>query len=262
MGADLIDLARAKRFLGLSEGETASDAILGELITEASTRFREETGREILQTSRREILDGNGETSILLSDYPVVSVQSLYVAGEVVYPVLPLHVATIPSTPYQIAVSYSGLTWAEDVAVELDGVPATKVGGAPAAGQYAVAAGTYTFAAADAGKVASITWLPTRGLGASGFLLDTDTGQIDLQGQTFTAGLRNVRVQYLAGWATAPADIQQAVCEMVAIRYRDRDHVGQVYRLAAGETNDWRGTSGALAYTQGVIERYRRPVIG
>lgn len=56
---------------------------------------------------------------------------------------------TIPSTPYQVTVTNSA-TWTTDLGVtKTDGTVYTRVASAPATGQYSVAAGIYTFAAAD-----------------------------------------------------------------------------------------------------------------
>ncbi len=57
----------------------------------------------------------------------------------------------IPGTPYQITptVPSSG-TWSQDLGVrDANGLPMTRVASAPTTGQYSVAAGVYTFAAAD-----------------------------------------------------------------------------------------------------------------
>lgn len=62
--------------------------------------------------------------------------------------------AVIPGTPYNITptVPNSG-TWTQDLGVvDANAVPMTRVASAPATGQYSVAAGVYTFAAADTGK--------------------------------------------------------------------------------------------------------------
>jgi len=62
--------------------------------------------------------------------------------------------STIPTTPFTITptVPSSG-TWVKDLGVrDTNGLPMTRVASAPAAGQYSVAAGVYTFAAADTGK--------------------------------------------------------------------------------------------------------------
>lgn len=62
--------------------------------------------------------------------------------------------ALIPATPFTVTptVPESG-TWSVDLGVrDANGFTMTRVASAPAAGQYSVAAGVYTFAAADTGK--------------------------------------------------------------------------------------------------------------
>lgn len=69
----------------------------------------------------------------------------------------------IPSTPFQITptVPASG-TWARDLGVRnASGNPMVCVSGTPATGQYAVAAGVYTFAAADTGLTVFISFAYT-----------------------------------------------------------------------------------------------------
>lgn len=66
----------------------------------------------------------------------------------------------IPTTPFQITptVPSSG-TWSKDLGVEnASGVPMVKVASAPTTGQYSVAAGVYTFAAADVGLFVAINY--------------------------------------------------------------------------------------------------------
>lgn len=68
--------------------------------------------------------------------------------------------AAIPATPYQITptVPNSG-TWSADLGVRNSaGLPMTRVSAAPATGQYSVAAGVYTFAAADTGTTVYISY--------------------------------------------------------------------------------------------------------
>lgn len=66
---------------------------------------------------------------------------------------------TIPGTPYQVTVSNSA-TWSQDqgVVFTLTGLPLTRVASGPAIGQYSVAAGVYTFAAADTTKAVLISY--------------------------------------------------------------------------------------------------------
>ena len=72
-------------------------------------------------------------------------------------------------------------------------------------------------------------------------------------------GVRNIEVQYRAGYETIPADLRQAVIEHAALRYRDREWGPQTYRLVGGEVVDRRGAeSGTLSYIKGVLDKYRR----
>lgn len=71
-------------------------------------------------------------------------------------------VGSIPGTPYTVTVSNSA-TWTTDLGVRFSstGLPLTLVTGTPTTGQYSVAAGVYTFAAADTLKGVLIDYLYT-----------------------------------------------------------------------------------------------------
>lgn len=68
--------------------------------------------------------------------------------------------ATIPATPFQITPTVPGSgTWSADLGVRnAQGNPMTRVASAPATGQYSVATGVYTFAAADTGQLVFINY--------------------------------------------------------------------------------------------------------
>jgi len=68
--------------------------------------------------------------------------------------------AAIPATPYAITPTVPGSgTWVRDLGVRnASGLPMTRVVSAPATGQYMVAAGVYTFAAADTGLTVFINY--------------------------------------------------------------------------------------------------------
>lgn len=68
--------------------------------------------------------------------------------------------AVIPATPFTITPTVpNGGTWSTDLGVrDSNGVPLTRVTSAPATGQYSVAAGVYTFAAADTAKTVYISF--------------------------------------------------------------------------------------------------------
>ena len=62
---------------------------------------------------------------------------------------------------------------------------------------------------------------------------------IQLRGYSFTRGAGNVVLSYNAGFATIPADVQQAAIELAAMRYRERDRVGMSSISGAGETTSF-----------------------
>lgn len=102
--------------------------------------------------------------------------------------------------------------------------------------------------------------------GAAGFVFD-DTGTVYVDGCTvFTRGWQNVAVTYTAGWVTPgqalatspvgtvtlPLDIQQAVIEVVALKFKaQRNNIGIAARQIAGET---------ISYSQADIPRSVVPV--
>lgn len=68
--------------------------------------------------------------------------------------------SVIPASPYTVTITppNSG-TWAYDLGVrDANGLPMTRVASAPTTGQYSVAAGVYTFAAADTTKTVFISY--------------------------------------------------------------------------------------------------------
>lgn len=73
---------------------------------------------------------------------------------------------TIPGTPFAVTVTNSA-TWVLDLGVifSATGIPLTRVASGPTTGQYSVASGVYTFAAADTtlGVKISYTWTTTGG---------------------------------------------------------------------------------------------------
>lgn len=88
---------------------------------------------------------------------------------------------TIPTTPYQVTVSNSA-TWTRDLGVQYStgasaGVPLVRVASSPATGEYSVAAGVYTFAAADTGLGVKISYNYTATGGSKISLVNQPMGQ-------------------------------------------------------------------------------------
>ena len=63
-------------------------------------------------------------------------------------------------------------------------------------------------------------------IAAADYVLYKDRGVIRLDGLTFASGIQNVKVVYVAGYATVPTDLAQALIELVADRFRQKEHQG------------------------------------
>lgn len=82
---------------------------------------------------------------------------------------------------------------------------------------------------------------------------------IKLDGYRFTAGVQNVRVDYTAGYAAVPADIEQAVIEACTLAYKRRDHLDVSAKSLAGETISYI-TAAFTPSSKQVLDQYRRVV--
>lgn len=63
-----------------------------------------------------------------------------------------------------------------------------------------------------------------------------DSSRIVLFGYTFGRGHNNVELNYTAGYASTPPEIEQACIELVSLRYKERDRIGHQSKSLAGET--------------------------
>ncbi|HVJ09269.1 MAG TPA: hypothetical protein VM554_12885 [Acidisarcina sp.] len=97
---------------------------------------------------------------------------------------------------------------------------------------------------------------------APGYYIDQDIDperiyQLYLIGQTFTDGAP-IAISYSAGYATVPADIEQAVIDWVVYRYKGRPNTGTVRRRSTEGEDVQVEQVDAPPTTLSVIERYRR----
>ena len=74
----------------------------------------------------------------------------------------------------------------------------------------------------------------------------------------FTPGLSERRAyRYTAGYAATPPEIAQACIELVCLRYKERDRIGQVSKNLAGEIVAFTQKD-MPADVQTLIDQYRR----
>ena len=93
-----------------------------------------------------------------------------------------------------------------------------------------------------------------------GFVVQGD--RVRLVGSVFSCGVSNVVVTYTAGWAVVPDDIQGAVCELAAMKYRQRDSIGVFSRAVVGQEQTMYQTASLPVQIQRVIDNYRIPGVG
>jgi hypothetical protein len=235
--------------------------------------------------------------------------------------------AVIPLAPgpYTAAVAKAA-AWNGDAGVILSvsGVALVKVTGSPAAGQFAVAAGVYTFNVAQAGLTVNISYttvmpgdallarmitaasqfvenwigypvasqsyalvldghggdvLPLGGkpplTGVTSLVIDgvaippaalvTDSGyrfspsSVWVQGYLFTRGRGNIGLTCTRGWAATPADLEQAVIEVIAVRFKERDRIGQDSASMQGQNVTF-STRDVPASVKTVLQGYKKVV--
>ena len=74
------------------------------------------------------------------------------------------------------------------------------------------------------------------GVTVNGWLLDETGKMVILRNYWFNRGTQNIVISYTAGYATTPPEIEEACIELIGLRYRERDRIGQVSKAIGGET--------------------------
>lgn len=100
-------------------------------------------------------------------------------------------------------------------------------------------------------EVDGLLWNMTTSARADGYQFDA-TGLYATGCAWFPYVLRVVKVAYTAGYTTIPADLAQAVVEMVCDKYKRRDNLGIAARQIAGET---------ISYTAADVPKSAKPVL-
>lgn len=259
---DLTTLRRVRDYLGLATHD--ADNKLAALITASSAWVLTQLGRPVLSATYTETRDGDGGSSLILRRWPVTSVTSVTVDGiaiaarttvtgdgyvlrdntlELVGYVFTAGVqnvvvvyragfevtesVTIPATPGPYTVTLSS-PWQDAISATLviAGTALTEVTGAPSSGRYAVS-------------------------------LDPVTGAATY---TFNAAQQSLAATVVYG--TIPQDIEQAVIEHVALRFRGADRLDAATISGGGESVSFMATGPSFAFIAGVLENYREPGFG
>lgn len=79
-----------------------------------------------------------------------------------------------------------------------------------------------------------------------------------LFGHWFNRALANVAISYVAGYTTPPADVAEAVMELVGLRYRGRDRLGKVSESMGGMATTSYTQKDVSPFVASVVARYAR----
>jgi hypothetical protein len=93
--------------------------------------------------------------------------------------------------------------------------------------------------------------------GGPGYLFDEIS--VMVSGWCFPFGYGNVEVSYTAGYATVPADIEQACIDMIGDWFKYRDRIGQLSMGIEGQTISFTNVP-IPARAKGVLNGYRAVV--
>lgn len=218
---------------------STDDTLLARMITAASSFAKSWLSRDLIPTDYTLTLNGNGGAQMFMPQYPIISVSAVSVNGTAIsarttgQPSSPgffydkesvynngngfpnglqnivisysagfqvsNEAATIPATPFQLAVSSLGRTWTADRGIMLaNGTALVKVAAAPAAGQYAVVA-------------VGGAWV-------------------------YQFNTANANAAILISYGYCPEELEQALIELIGERYKTRERIGQTSKTIKDQT--------------------------
>ncbi len=97
---------------------------------------------------------------------------------------------------------------------------------------------------------------PSAAPGEPGWVLNGNV--VILYGHWFPRRLANIAVTYTAGYATPPADVAEAVMELVGLRYRGKDRLGKASESMGGIATTSYVQKDVSPFIASVIARYAR----
>lgn len=110
--------------------------------------------------------------------------------------------------------------------------------------------------------VDGVTISPASGISNAGFKYDKNAVYlVGCFGGGFTNGLQNVYITYTAGYNPIPMDLQYAVIELIAKKYRDKQKPGVGSRHIAGESIVYTGGD-MTPSVRSVFAQYEKANVG
>lgn len=262
---DLTTLARAKAWLSLnSEGASSSDATIARLISAASAAVLEYTSRPWPAVTRfDDVYDGRPTPFLQLRNAPVVEVLSVNCSG-----------VAIAASPDPNSVGYALDTPTGNGALQRLILRGRNFGGGLASVAVSYTAGyqrseTFTAAAVDGAVTYAPVgpiWLQDDGVAftSTGVALVKVSGApaagqyaVDSDG-LYTFNASDAGLQLTVTYSYAPADLEQAVIEIIGERFKGRDRIGQTSVTVSNQQTLSFSQREVHAYVGMTLQPYRR----
>ena len=241
----LTSLASLKSWIGITA--STDDAVLEKAIDRATARIESYIGRQVMSRTYAEWRSGSGVDTIRLHQWPVTQVTNVFTGNYAA-----LVVSSADPTDIRASVSVNQETGTNAVVLTRTQSDGTTTTTSLALGTYTTTAALATAIGSTAGFACSLgknlrtvqlrpragadTVLATVTLfaadTASEYTYDYDTARLSIDPSwwaqwpmdrgTMPDAVKSVLVEYTAGYATVPDDLEQACIEVAAMMYRDR----------------------------------------
>ncbi len=269
---DLIGLADIKRWLDVAGSD--DDVLLGRLITQISQSILHAIDRPtILPLSYNEIRDGGNETSIMLRQWPVISVSSLAIDGVAISPSPPLVGGTTLHAGY-ILDSVESAPPGSMQRLSLRGarfycgiqnVEVSYAAGYQVSREQAVIPTTFPYSISaqapygDWASDAGIAYL--NGLSLVPVAGNPVAGQYTVGNGEYTFAQEDAGSFVLINYGYVPADLASCCMEWVADRYAYRSRIGQQSKSLGGQETMAFIVKDIPEYVEMALLPYRRVVM-
>ena len=241
----LTSLASLKSWIGISA--STDDAVLEKAIDRATARIESYIGRQVMSRTYAEWRSGSGVDTIRLHQWPVTQVTNVFTGNYAA-----LVVSSADPTDIRASVTVNQETGTNAVVLTRTQSNGTTTTTSLALGTYTTTAALATAIGSTAGFACSlgknlrtVQLRPRAGADAvlatvtlfaadtaSEYTYDYDTARLSIDPSwwaqwpmdrgTMPDAVKSVLVEYTAGYATVPDDLEQACIEVAAMMYRDR----------------------------------------
>jgi hypothetical protein len=271
---DLTTISAVKEWVGIEQENTASDQLIGRLISRVSSVILGELGRAtLLSKTYNEIYDGYGNGVLVLRQFPVTSLASLSSFG-VAIPVSPnLSINTgyflepwdgVPPGGNQ-RVSLNGYCFARgrqtiNVGYTAGYLVSGEAGTIAAADPYIVTPLVpYGILVADAGVTfANGTALtPVAGVPTTGQYNAPQPFAGANPSDYYTFATADAGKVVLLSYSYVPAAIEGAVVELVGERVKYKDHMGQASKSLGGQETMAFNKNAIPDYVKEMLQQYK-----